>query len=144
MTQTLLHTVGALLINTRGEVLLGLRAPWKTAWPEHWDSIGGRLEPGETLDQCMVREVGEEVGVLPTAFRLLEAMREQRPDLYPDSLHHIYAVTAWDGEPANVCDEHTEIRWFPVEALGALPDLIECDLPRLALQARQIALGEPD
>jgi 8-oxo-dGTP diphosphatase len=142
MTETVPHTVGALLINPQGEVLLGLRAAWKTAWPEHWDSIGGRLEPGETLDQCMIREVGEEVGVRPTAFRLLEAMREQRPDLYPDGLHHIYAVTAWEGEATNACDEHIEIRWFPVEALGDLPHLIECDLPRLARLARGIALGE--
>jgi len=141
MPEAILHTVGALLINARGEVLLGFRADWKTAWPNTWDSVGGRVEPGETTEETLIRELGEEIGVRPTAFRLLEAMREQRPDLYPDGLHHIYAVTAWDGDPWNACDEHTEIRWFPVEALGDLPNLIECDLPRLALQAREIALG---
>lgn len=139
MTDAIPHTVGGLLINARGEVLLGLRAAWKTNWPNTWDSIGGHVEPGEHKDETLVRELGEEIGVRPTAFRLLEAMREQRPDLYPDGLHHIYAVTAWEGEPANVCDEHTEIRWFPVEALPAIPNLIECDLPRLALLAREIA-----
>lgn len=141
MTDAVPHTVGALLINPDGEVLLGLRAAWKRNWPSTWDSVGGHVEPGETHDETLIRELGEELGVRPTAFRLLEAMREQRPDLYPDGWHHIYAVTAWDGEPWNACDEHTEIRWFPVEALSRLSNLIECDLPRLALLARDIATG---
>jgi len=49
-------TVGALLIDGAGRVLLGLRASSKKAWPGHWDTIGGRVEPGERLDAALIRE----------------------------------------------------------------------------------------
>lgn len=126
-------TVGALLVNQHGQVLLGLRAPWKKAWPDHWDSIGGRVEAGETLDEAMKREVREEIGVTPTEFLWLECVPERRPDLYGDAVHHIYAVTAWtDGMPENICDEHTEIKWFAPAELLTLPNLADCDYFRLA------------
>jgi 8-oxo-dGTP diphosphatase len=138
-------TVGALLVNSSDQVLLGLRAAWKTAWPEHWDCIGGRVEPGETLDEALVREVWEELGVRPTEFRLLDAIRERRPDLNGDALHHIYAVTAWEGgAPANVSDEHSEIQWFDSEALGKLTNLADCDYLRLIDCAKACVRAAPD
>jgi 8-oxo-dGTP diphosphatase len=65
------QTVGALFVKPNGEVLLGLRAPWKTVWPSHWDAIGGHVEGGESLDAALIREVQEEVGVTPVEMRLL-------------------------------------------------------------------------
>jgi 8-oxo-dGTP diphosphatase len=50
MPDQIAKTVGALLIGSDGKVLLGLRAPWKTVWPSYWDTIGGRVEPDESLD----------------------------------------------------------------------------------------------
>jgi hypothetical protein len=36
----------------------------------------------------------------------------------------MYAVTAWDGgEPTLLGDEHTELRWFTLDAATVLPDL---------------------
>jgi 8-oxo-dGTP diphosphatase len=128
--------VGALFIDEGGKVLLGLRAPWKKAWPGHWDTIGGRVEAGESLDEALVREVQEEVGVTPTKFRLIATVREGRPELYGDALHHVYAVTKWrGGQPANVCDEHTELKWFSVDEMRLLTNMVDCDYPRLAHQA---------
>jgi 8-oxo-dGTP pyrophosphatase MutT (NUDIX family) len=46
------ETVGGLLVDADGRVLFGLRAPWKKAWPEHWDAPGGHVEPGETVSQA--------------------------------------------------------------------------------------------
>jgi ADP-ribose pyrophosphatase YjhB (NUDIX family) len=86
-------TVGALFIAEDGKILLGLRAPSKKVWPSHWDSIGGRVEFGERLDEALVREVQEEVGVTPTEFRLIAIVRERQPEIYGEALHHVYAVT---------------------------------------------------
>jgi 8-oxo-dGTP pyrophosphatase MutT (NUDIX family) len=93
MQHPIASTVGALFIDRDGKVLLGLRAAWKKVWPCHWDTVGGRVEAGESLDAALVREVQEEVGVTPTHFRLIATARERRPDIYGDALHHIYAVT---------------------------------------------------
>jgi len=125
------RTVGALFIRPDGKVLLGLRAPTKKAWPNHWDTIGGRVEDGESLEQALVREVQEEVGVTPTRFTLIATVRERQPDIYGEALHHVYAVTGWQGgDPANVCDEHTELKWFGVSDMLLLTNLVDADYPR--------------
>jgi len=129
-------TVGALFVRRSGEVLLGLRAAWKASWPLHWDTIGGRVEHGEGLDEALIRESREEVGVTPTRFRLLATVREPRPELYGDALHHVYAVTGWHGgEPSNVSDEHVELRWFSIGEMRTLTNIVDPEYPRLAEQA---------
>ena len=130
------RTVGALFVGKDGRILLGLRGPWKKVWPRHWDTIGGRVEVGESLDEALVREVQEEIGVTPTEFRLIATVRERQPEIYGDALHHVYAVTTWQGgEPANICDEHTELKWFSVSEMRLLTNIVDCDYPQFAHQA---------
>jgi 8-oxo-dGTP diphosphatase len=136
MRDQIARTVGALFISTDCRVLLGLRAASKKVWPCHWDAIGGRVEEGESLEEALSREVQEEVGVTPTQFRLIATVKERQPEMYGDALHHVYAVTSWEGgEPANVCDEHTELRWFSISEMLLLTNIVDCDYPLFAQQA---------
>jgi 8-oxo-dGTP diphosphatase len=122
------RTVGALFIRADGKILLGLRAPAKKAWPGHWDTIGGHVEDGESPEDALVREAREEVGVTPTAFRLIATVRERQPQRYGDALHHVYAVTSWQGgEPSNICDEHSELKWFSVDEMRGLKNIVDPD-----------------
>jgi 8-oxo-dGTP diphosphatase len=82
-----------------------------------------------------VREVQEEVGVTPTEFRLIATVTERQPEIYGDALHHVYAVTAWQGgEPANICDEHTELKWFSISEMRQLTNIVDADYPSFAYQ----------
>jgi 8-oxo-dGTP diphosphatase len=136
MQDRIAKTVGALFIGADGKILLGLRAPSKKVWPSHWDTIGGRVEAGEDLEEALVREAREEVGVTPIQFRLVATVREKQPEIYGDALHHVYAVTAWQGgEPANVCDEHTELKWFSISEMRLLTNIVDGDYPSFAEQA---------
>ena len=127
------RTVGALFIGPDGKVLLGLRTPSKKVWPQHWDAIGGHVEDGESLEDALIREAREEVGVTPTRFRLIATVKERKPEIYGDALHHVYAVTAWQGgDPANICDEHTELKWFSVSEMLLLTNIVDSDYPRFA------------
>ncbi len=72
----------------------------------------------------------------PTRFRLIAIVQERQPEIYGEALHHIYAVTSWQGgEPANVCDEHTELKWFSVSEMRRLTNIVDNDYPLFAQQA---------
>ena len=53
----------ALIIDEMGRYLVQLRDPKPTIFfPDHWGCFGGALEPGETDEECLARELGEELG----------------------------------------------------------------------------------
>jgi len=97
-----------------------------------WKTVGGRTEPGETPEQTMLREVGEEIGVRPMTYRRL-------PDRTVDAYGYpariaVFAVTAWDGEPRNVASgEHSDLRWFSANEveLLSLQDVVRQEALRL-------------
>jgi NAD+ diphosphatase len=49
-----------LVIDDQGRALLGRRASWPQGW---YSTLAGFVEPGETFEQAVVREVAEESGV---------------------------------------------------------------------------------
>lgn len=53
-----------LFVNAKGELLLHLRDDKPDIrYPNHWGVIGGQVEPGESFEQALVREVAEEIEV---------------------------------------------------------------------------------
>lgn len=107
----------ALLVQD-GRVLLGHRSPDRSYYPDVWDLLGGHAMPGESPEDALVREVEEEIGCVPTEFRLLEVGKEPNPEAHGPGEFHIFLVTAWSGnEPRIANAEHDELRWFhPSEA----------------------------
>lgn len=64
LLEPVVEWAGAILVNKRGELLLNLRDSSKALFPGLWDLIGGTLEAGETAEECMLREIAEETGVV--------------------------------------------------------------------------------
>ena len=117
------HEVVAALIVREGRALLGLRSATRAFYPNVWDMFGGHVEPGEDPSHTLVRELEEEIGITPAAWRFLETVRlpvpaqgEEEP---AEMIAHLFLVTAWIGTPANLQpEEHTTIGWFsPDEAM---------------------------
>ncbi len=135
MPADIVETAAGLLVDGQGRVLLGLRASWKRVAPDLWDAIGGRVEPGETMEMALVRELREEIGVEAERFHWLASIPEPRPDLYGQALHHVFAVDRWRGEAFNACDEHVEIGWFTEAELLTLATT-DFDFPDLVRRAR--------
>ncbi|MEO8003067.1 MAG: NAD(+) diphosphatase [Arenimonas sp.] len=92
-------------------ILLGRQA----SWPENrWSVLAGFLEPGESLEQTVIREVFEEAGV--HVDRAEYAASQPWP--FPASLmlgFHAYAAP----QEAKAGDELEQAQWFSAEELRA-------------------------
>jgi 8-oxo-dGTP diphosphatase len=111
--------VGVGVLVERGdEVLLVLRQGAHGA--ATWSSPGGHLDPGESLEQCAIRETEEETGVSVVAVRFLAITN----DVFEAEGRHY--LTVWmaaryhEGEPrVHAPDEVARVGWFRWDALPA-------------------------
>ena len=86
-------------------ILLGRQA----RWPEgRFSLIAGYVEPGETLEDAVRREVLEESGVALDSVTYVAS----QPWPFPSSLMLGFSAIAARGEPAPGDDELAEVRWF--------------------------------
>ncbi|MDR6874746.1 mutator protein MutT [Bosea sp. BE125] len=113
--------VNALLLKDDA-VLLARRSPHRKAYPGLWSFPGGHVQAGETLEQALIREIHEEMGIAILACDALGRIVGPHTSTEPVAFH-IYAVRKWQGEPCIMDDEHTEFGWFRLEEALALPDL---------------------
>lgn len=116
----------------RDRVLLG-RAP---TWPERMMSIlAGFVEPGESLEQSVSREVREEVGLIVDQITYLGS----QPWPLPQSLMlGFFCRAAGDQEIVADPDEIAEARWFTREELHAATEEGSLRLPGRVSIARQL------
>lgn len=76
--------------------------------------IGGKVEEGETIEEAMIREDGEEIFVKPLTYRKVAVLKflfphAPEPKKWNQEVH-VFLVDTWEGEPT----ESDEIRpeWF--------------------------------
>ncbi len=118
VTTHVIPCVGAVIRDGAGRLLLIRRGhePGKGLW-----SIpGGRIEPGESDESALVREVREETGLAVTAGRLLGTVR--RP---AGALDTVFAIRDYTAEVAGgtlaAGDDADDAMWASVADLDVLP-----------------------
>ena len=112
------------ILRQGGRYLVGKRSLHRPAAPGYWCPISGRLEPGETQADAVVREVWEETGL-----RVRASRKVAQSDTHDGSaILHWWLVELNDdaGEARLANDEHSELRWVTPEELQRLePTFVE-------------------
>ena len=88
--------------------------------PEHkargllWEFVGGKVEPGETKEQALIRECREELAVTVAVGKVFLDVVHQYPDL---TVHlTLFHASIREGVPQKL--EHRDIRWITVDEIG--------------------------
>jgi 8-oxo-dGTP diphosphatase len=113
--------VTAGIIEGNGKVLIGRRKPGKHMGGK-WEFPGGKIEPGETPEQSLARELSEELGVQAQVGQFLGRAFFDGEGVSLELL--VYRVEGVEGVPA--LREHEELRWVRPEELRSY-DLADSD-----------------
>ncbi len=110
------HMVAAGVIEREGKVLIA-RRPLGGLLGGLWEFPGGKVEPGESLRACLLRELKEELGVKVEA-------RESVGTFTHAYTHfrvtvHAFMCRLTDGTPESL--EHSQLTWVDEEALAEYP-----------------------
>lgn len=118
-----IDVVGAVIVNEKGEILCALRSD-KMSSPGMWEFPGGKIEPGETPEQSLKREIQEELDVEIEVGELVEDANHPSP---PIQVHLLtYYANIIRGYPK--AKEHEKLEWHPVKELTRL-NWAPADLP---------------
>lgn len=108
--------VTAAIIHNDGKLLICQRPRGKRC-EMLWEFPGGKVENGETPEECLVRECREELGITIDPEKLIQEVKYDYPDVTVNI--RFYMCKFVDGELT--CIEHNDIRWSALSEIMELP-----------------------
>ncbi len=124
----LLLVAACALVDADGRVLLCQRPEGK-ALAGLWEFPGGKLEPGETPEACLIRELKEELAISVTAACLAPFVFASHGYDGFHLLMPLYLCRRWEGVVQAL--EHPQIRWVRPSQMAELP-MPPADAPLVA------------
>lgn len=107
--------------------------------PGKWEFPGGKVEPGEALQDGMRRELQEELGIDAEIGADLWRTEHRYPERTPFALT-FFAIPSYRGTITNRC--FADMRWVPAAELGTL-DFLEGDREFIThLQAGRVRIDD--
>ncbi len=99
-----------------GERFLACQRPAHKARGLLWEFVGGKVEPGETREQALIRECREELDVTVVPRDIFMEVTHEYPDL---TVHlTLFNADLPVGEPKAL--EHNDLRWITVKEIDQL------------------------
>jgi 8-oxo-dGTP diphosphatase len=114
----LTEVAAAIIARPDGQFLLGQRAP-ETYYAGYWEFPGGKVEPGETPHDALIRELHEELGIVVT--RADPWLQRQHVYEHAHVRLNFFRVRAWTGK---ITDHvHSRLAWQHPGERGVSPML---------------------
>lgn len=115
MTRKQIRVVGAMLEKDGGRYLITQRPP-KASLPLLWEFPGGRVQPNETDEQALARELEEEMGIKVEVGELAAKTRHEYPRYEIDFfVYHCHLVSPEDSIRHLRVHDH---RWVTLEEMS--------------------------
>ena len=100
-----------------GDRFLACQRPANKARGLLWEFVGGKVEPGETREQALVRECREELAITVRVDDIFMEVTHEYPDL---TVHlTLFHAAIADGIPQRL--EHNDLRWVTIGEMDELP-----------------------
>lgn len=109
--------VAVALINENGEILVQKRAPGRSM-AGLWEFPGGKIEPGETAEAALVRELGEELGIGVSEADLVPLSFASAPLADRQLMLLLFVCRRWRGTAQPLDAEM--LSWIGIDGLSAL------------------------
>jgi len=102
-----------IITRNRDEVLICQRKP-DLPYPLKWEFPGGKVDDGETTEECLLRELCEELGIEAVVGKLFHTQEYAYPDSGTFKLFY-YIVGSYSGDMVNKVFE--SYGWVPISKL---------------------------
>ena len=119
----LMINVTAAIIERNGNILIAKRSS-TSSLPNKWEFPGGKVEIGESPEECLARELLEEFEIFVTVGEFLAESVYQ----YERKTVRLIAYRVYTDEDITIMNAHDDVRWVPVENLLEY-DLAPADVP---------------
>jgi 8-oxo-dGTP diphosphatase len=115
----IVHVVAGVIADARGRILLARRTEGRDL-AGLWEFPGGKVDPGETAEQALVRELREELGIEARVGEPLIAVPQQYP--HKRLRLDVRRIAAWSGVVKGL--DGQALAWVPAHKLAsyAMPD----------------------
>lgn len=128
MTKPIVLVAAAALIDVDGRVLICQRPEGKSL-AGLWEFPGGKVEPGETPEQCLIRELDEELGIKVAQACLAPFVFASHSYESFHLLMPLYLLRRWEGLVTR--KEHEALAWVKPDKLADYP-MPPADVPLVA------------
>ena len=126
----IVEVAAAVMLRTEGREFLLAQRPEGKVYAGYWEFPGGKVEPGETVRQALIRELQEELGITVTAC----SPWLTRFFTYPHATVRLnfWRVTAWEGEIGITAPlEHSAVAWQGIGQPASVAPILPANDPIL-------------
>ncbi|MBS1141426.1 MAG: hydrolase:Thiamine monophosphate synthase [Proteobacteria bacterium] len=126
----IVEVAAAVMLRTDGHEFLLAQRPEGKVYAGYWEFPGGKVEPGETVRQALIRELQEELGI--TVTECSPWLTRQFTYPHANVRLNFWRVTDWDGEIGITAPlEHSAVEWQATGQAASVAPILPANDPIL-------------